>query len=924
MPKLLLPLLAIWILLGQMATAADVLVGAFSGQPYGVATIEIPLPVPLVGQTPPPLDVRDAGLAAGGGAGRIVFPIANDVRVRMAPPSEQPVPQPGRGRLLGRLGNLIREIAGNNPETDQLVSRRVTFLFRGTEPMQVRLSEANQEIGVYEIRPTVDQAAHAQLMASWWEAYTAAAKRQIDAGDYPPWVENYLVAVLAGHTGMPLPAWYTETKKDEDPLIATLKLMFGAEGISEEVFRQTAAGSVTGSGVSGSGVSVSTRSSVAAKLPVPQPPKWMEPQLPEIGADVQTEPLASLVPPECFYIRYGSFPNYLWFRDLTEEYGGDLSRMVTLRGIENLGTERVETQLNMKMTQMTRLLGPTVIEDQALIGRDLFLNEGATIGVVIKARNVFLLRNSINGDRKTLAASDPSVTLKDVTVGKHTVSLLSSADNRIRSFLAEHDEYILVTNSKTLTARFLEVAENGKSLGATEHFRLSRSLVPLDRQDTIFAYFSPEMLQGLVSPEYLIELRRRMHALSDISLVHLARLAAAAGDKSAGSPDNTATQEWGIDELVAGGYLPTNFGVRPDGSGVIALDDEIIDTLRGARGTFLPVADVPLKSVTQVESQWYSEIANEYSTRFPQMDPIMIALRRQDVAGDDELERVAVHAEIAPLVPEKYGKWAQQLGPPTKVAMRFAPDDIVSLQAHVASEALGPPTHLFAGIKDTVPPAPEQFDGILGSYRALQQLPGYLGAWPQPGAIDRLPLGLGKGRPVGPGMTRLLGGLYRYTGGGFSIVSFQNDVLTASLPFLEATEVDDVATARAHVGSLLGSQLESWVNGQLYERARKSSLAGANFLNLLVRQMQVKPDAAKEVAARILGANLQCGLGGQYEYSAANGRWLSTAWGGPVPAEFPPGDYVAPALQWFRGCDATATQYADRLVADVNLIIKRQ
>ena len=188
----------------------------------------------------------------------------------------------------------------------------------------------------------------------------------------------------------------------------------------------------------------------------------------------------------------------MWFRDLTDEYGGDLSRMVTLRGVENLSSQIVESQLNVKTTQMTRLLGPTVIEDQAVIGRDLFMNEGATIGVVFKARNAFLLRSSLNTDRMTLANADESVTLTEVEIAGTKVSKLASSDNRVRSFMLEDGEgYFCVTNSEHLAKRFLEVSRSGESLGATKHFRLSRSLVPVDRDDTLFAYFFARDVAGI-------------------------------------------------------------------------------------------------------------------------------------------------------------------------------------------------------------------------------------------------------------------------------------------------------------------------------------------------------------------------------------------------------------------------------------------
>ena len=480
--------------------------------------------------------------------------------------------------------------------------------------------------------------------------------------------------------------------------------------------------------------------------------------------------------------------------------------------------------------------------------------------------------------------------------------------------MAVDKEYVCFSNSRRMIERFLEVGESGESLAATPSFRLARSLMPLSREDTIFAYFSPQMLQGLVSPQYLIELRRRLHAKSDIALVRLARVASSAAGRSLN----------GIDELIEGGYLPDGFGQRPDGSGVISFGDDVIDTRRGAGGTFLPIADVAFDTVTQEESDWYARIAAEYSNRFPQIDPVMIGVQREAVEGDEKLERLIVHAEIAPLVPEKYGKIAKQLGPPTKVAMNFAPDDIVAIQAHVASDQIGPPTHLFVGIKDTNPPEPEEFDGILRTYRALRQVPGYLGAWPQPGALDRLPLGLGKGRPVGPGMSRLIGGLYRYTDEGFSVLSFQSDVLNGALPFLEAKDVDDLATARMRIGSLKGSQLEGYVNDQLYRRAAVSSEAGANFLNLLSRQLKVPPEGALTTANDILGNRLQCPLGGEYQYSQTSARWISTAWNGPVPPPRVPDSYVSPVLNWFRGAEATMTQYADRLVADAAVTVKRQ
>ena len=876
------------------ARADDVFITAAVGEPFGAATIEMPLDAAMFGRT-------FSALRVSGGEGRVFYPVSNDL-VTTGRPSDQPVPQAGGGRLLNRVGSLIRELASGDEDLKQTVARRVSFLFTGSEPLTVTVTDDRGVIGSYSVVPQQDRAVHASVLNTWWTGYTNAVQTLVLASEQPAAVQLYLVAMLARRTGLPLPSWYNESRQAEDQLLSTLKLIGGAADVGEAIFAEAA---------------VETRPPQSANEPLPAPPRW----IPEIvSSDVTTavvEPIASKVPPDCFYIRYGSFQNYLWFQDLTDEYGGDITRMITLRGLVNDGTERLETQLNMKMTQLSRMLGGTVIEDQALIGRDLFLTDGASMGVLIKSRNAFLLTTSVKNDRTKLAREDKTVTLENFQIDGQPVSLLSTADNRIRSFFTQDGNYIFVSNSRQLTEQFIKVAKSGNSLAATPEFMLARKLMPLERDDTIFAYFSPAMLRGLVSPEYLIELRRRMFPKAVISLVQLARMSGAMEGK-------LPPTDLGIDQLVAMGMLPPNFGVRSDGSGVFELNNAALDTKRGARGSFLPIADVEIKSVTPDEFAWYSRIANEYTTRFPSMDPIMLGIHRDDRDPNSKRERLTIHAEVAPFDPGKYGKYAQQLGPPTQVAMQFAPDDIISLQAHVASQQLGPPTHLFAAIKDTVPPTPEQFEGIIKAYLSLRQLPGYLGAWPQPSTLDRLPLGLGRGQPVGPGMSRLLGGLYRFTDGKFSILSFQPAVITQSLPFLAATDVPNPAQIRANIGDLNGSQLEDWANGQLYARSRISSVATAQFLDSITRQFQLTPDEVFVTVKSILGADVQCSLGGQYEWSEQRGQWQSTAWKGPSASPIAPADYVSPAMKWFRGANISFTQFDDRVIADAIITLARE
>ena len=231
------------------------------------------------------------------------------------------------------------------------------------------------------------------------------------------------------------------------------------------------------------------------------------------------------------------------------------------------------------------MLGPTVISDVAMIGTDLYMQDGAAIGFLFEARNSFLLGNSLAGPRSARVKSGKA---KEETVkieGKD-VSYLSSPDGSIRSYYVVSGDYHFVTSSRTLVARrFLQVAKGEGSLGASQEFRHARSVLPLDRGDAVFIYFSDAFFRNFTGPVYRTESLRRLEAATDIEISQLAKLNAATEGKPGGT----------IEELVNGAFLPPDFGPRADGSHVVLTKDEAYDSLRGRRGSFVPVPDMPVE-----------------------------------------------------------------------------------------------------------------------------------------------------------------------------------------------------------------------------------------------------------------------------------------------------------------------------------------
>lgn len=847
----------------------------------------------------------------------------------------------GDGSVVKRLRKAIERV---REYIDPVEHVRIHFLFVGDAPLSIELDgEVKQTI---ELVPKLiddrklDRANSNRwttLLDQWWISYVEQAKRQITRSDYPSLVERYLVYSLANRFGFPIPELDEHKrsllKNPSDPT-PTLERIAGSESFRDQLRHQQLTLSVA---------------DTSRRVAIPMSPHWKNHAIPELPTgysleSIPIEPIAKVIPPECFYIRFGSFQNYLWFQKLGDARGGDIAQLAMMRGYNYESTERVERLLNTKMTTISKLFGDAVISDMAIVGYDLYIQDGPTMGVLFEAKNFGLLKSSFEQERlATLEKIEPEGgKLRDEPIDGTTVSFLSAPDQSVRSFMVIAEPYLFVTSSRELARRFIEVQKTRESLAQLPAFRFARLMMPIEHDYDVFAYFSSEFFQNLVSPKYQIELKRRMRAIAALENAELASIVAK-NEKAHGlngirsDKQTTATipPDWmpgdQIEYLIAQGYLPRWFQQRVDGSETIRFQDGWYDSVRGARGSFLPIADVPLVDCTPEEAADYRETIEFYTKDWQQTDPLMFGLRRYEHPEIPKAERVAIEAYIAPLGSDKYGWTSLLLAPPVDQQIQLPSDDVVSLQLHLRGNDTGnrfTPNHtLFAGLKDIELPFPEETKGLFATLGLLKSLPIYLGAWPKPALLDRLPLGLGGGLPDVTGYSRTLIGLWRWQMGGFSIISFHREILDACASIVRVIPADDVAQGRLRVGNISDSKVAGWFNTLGFRQAAQATRGNLFLLDSIAQQLGLAPQEAKVVAQRLLDAKLQCTLGGEYQLQ--DGLWQSTLWPddlilapGAHPSSVgfdtlhtvPPKGYRTGWLEWFRGGNLHLTQLPERLV----------
>ncbi|MBP89085.1 MAG: hypothetical protein CMJ64_20610 [Planctomycetaceae bacterium] len=855
-------------LLAVSSLHAQVTGDATPGIPFGVGTVNVPIGGASARQL-----VRTNGFGIEEADGRVFYPAFSNTLLR----------------------GLVDAPAGS--------TLSVSFLFTGNEPLRLTVyTPLPQQVDV------VPRAQPARIfnhqLTQWWRQYNAVARQIADANDYPPLVHTYLTSMLGNRLGLRLPL-LTRVQESKQPteLQQTLELLVGTEKVRAVLLRQAME---------------SQPAAERAALPVPADVLWSPLPVPTAGVAADIEPIAMRVPEECFYIRFGTFDNYLWLSRLTREYGGDIGRMVTLRGYDARLSEKVQRQLAVHESALSELLGSTVVEDIAIIGRDLYMQDGAAIGLLFHAKNNFTMSTDLEQKRSAALAAnkDRGATLETVEVGGRKASFLSTPDNYLRSYYIADGDFHLVTSSREVARRFLETSKSESSLGASAEFQEARRMMPTSREDTIFVYFSSAFFRGLVSPQYHVELQRRLRAATDLQMVQLARLAAMGEGQPADSTD----------DLVAGGFLRAGFGRNADGSGPILEVDRAIDSLRGARGSFTPIPDVELQAVTGAEASQYVNRAAHYSQKWKQMDPLMIGIKRYAL-GESEVERVVIDANVSPLAKEKYGWLMSMIGPPTDVRIATPGDELISMQATLRGGLLAPglvPHHLFLGVRDAPPNANLQPTGLFEILQMMRETLGYLGSWPKLGILDWLPLHLGGSPTDASGFSRLLVGVWRWQSEGFSVLSFQRDVLEHTVAHLHPEPTENPAQIRIHIGDVSRSQLSRWFSFLNYERATQTSMGNAKLLHALSQQLRVARDEALETAEEFLESTLVCSLGGKYELSADPSgapTWRSTRW--PVAGQPFPADYNASLMKWFRGLNLDLTKYGDRMVMHTEIDMQR-
>jgi hypothetical protein len=907
---LLRSLLVALFLLAASSSRAEIQVEAFRGEPFGIGRVTVELPP---GEASSAANDDRFGIAEA--SNRVLYPVLES--------SNKPVRQ-----LLRSFLNI--KLSGK---------ANFYFMFRGDEPLDLT-AYAPEAIAI-RVEPEDNARGFDELLDDWWNATADRFQNVFKQAEYPVVVENYLTATWARRLDreMPQPSRYLLRQiKWGDPWVSQLAaneayrtelerdLLLGRLDPTDQApikLPPTPIGERVGEPF-GEPASAGGRPKADSPLPASE--------LPPPTSETPTEPIAAHVPAECFYMRFGNFTNYLWFRDFMRHWQGDLTNMLVVQSVDHSNSERFQQQIAVGESKLARVMGATVIRDVAIIGLDLYLRDGAAMGILFQANNNALLSRNLGGQRIDAMNRTAGAKEEVLQIAGHDVSYISSPDGRLRSYYVVDGDFHFVANSRRLVERFLQAGSGEHSLAASAEFQEARAARPLLRDDTIFIYISAAFLENLASPHYRIELDRRLRSIAEMRALTLARLAARAERYDAES----------VEELIEVQLLPPNFGERADHSTLIAIDAKsseetssgFRDSLRGFPGRMVPIPDMQVDQITSSEARRLAEFQRGLQSSVGRFSPISIALKRDVSPADTGWDRISANVRITPYSQMPIGRWPNMLGPAASVQVAPIAGDVASLEFVV--DALGEPIHLFGGLRDFHSPLAVREGEVQADTPASEYIRAYVGSWPRPHLLDRF-LGRADGPYDDEGIARTNGlfDLWLRRADDFFLFSFKRDVLLEVGNQLEMIDSQAPAQIRLHIDDLHDKQVADTVTAYGYMRARDTSASGARFMNSLTTLLHVPPQDARPLAESLIGGNFACPLVGKYELvedlpppdgkvalrAAPRPLWASTA---TTPENrflltTIPADYTMPLMTWFRGLDARVARVDDELTLNADL-----
>ncbi len=379
---------------------------------------------------------------------------------------------------------------------------------------------------------------------------------------------------------------------------------------------------------------------------------WPE-MLQQLGKPVPVEPLAKAAPADFYYARSNDITVLFGLLDEVDAWGTPLVHLMNGETEQRHLAQRYRTQLALPHTELTRLMGPKLIQDLALVGSDPFLRQGSDVTLIFQVKNRDLFLAGLQRNLKDAENQHGTLARSEFEHQKVKISLATSSDGQVSRYQASHQGFVLVSNSKTAITRVIDTLDGRHpSLDKEVDFKymLARDGAV---QEQLLIYLGDRFIESALSPRSRVLDGRRQLALSELQRPAFAALLH--GWVFGAPPKDNA-------QLLKSKLMLTSDLKHFDGSQISFAPGKAPRSPWGTVASATPLIDLAEpKLVTASEQDAYQRLVQNYQRRWSEaLDPIALRVRLDRI---EDKQQLTANLRVLPLINDReYREVAELVG----------------------------------------------------------------------------------------------------------------------------------------------------------------------------------------------------------------------------------------------------------------------
>lgn len=424
------------------------------------------------------------------------------------------------------------------------------------------------------------------------------------------------------------------------------------------------------------------------------------------GVEPAPHELARLVPADQYFVHFNSLRPLTELLDLMSQWDDGLLRLFTVRAQDNQVRAKLEDQLCFRREPLAKLFADGALSEVAATGSDPFVMEGTDVTMILRVKKPEVFRKAAEGWVAEVAKKYPETVRREFNYREHKVVAHYTTDRVVSSFVTEHGDCVIFSNSHRAVRRVIDVAVGlSPALHASADYRYVTTVLPPSKAaDSGYLFVPQAMIRRLVGPEAKISEKRRMQCLGNLVMLNNASLFYRL--EYGRSPKT-------LSDLVEGRFIDPAKIVCPHG-GAYAFDaahDTCTCSLHNRLKHLTPNVELSVLNVSRAEAQEYERYKQRYAAFWQEeFNPYAV---RATIDGRVKLEACLLPLANGSLYDNLRGMVDKN--PKPIATERFAPSAVASLVMVPGRKAVGESLRSIPGVTEVLRANPTLTDlGWLG------------------------------------------------------------------------------------------------------------------------------------------------------------------------------------------------------------------